>query len=291
LPRVTETSTIGLLAGLGSGTSFALASLLAKVIFHQGVDVWLYTAAGSLVSLPFFLPLLRHGGWRNALPAGVLGAASMVLYNIALFRLDLTLAVVFSYTFPAFAVLLAWAVRRRRPTALQMAATVLCLAGVVAVSGNPAAWSQSMDPLGVVAALVGAVAHAAYGLVGEGLSNAGGIRAVALSGVFTLIAALVFAPGQMAAGLTLPLSIWGWIAVSALIARVLPMWLFTTGSRLVGAGPASLVATVELPLALMIGIWLLNEQMTGLQLTGAMMVVLAICLQAIRTRPQVKLNS
>jgi drug/metabolite transporter (DMT)-like permease len=272
------------LASFGSGTSFALASLLAKVVYAQGINVWLYTAAGSLVSLPFFLPLLRQGGWRRALPAGAIGAASMVLYNLALSRLDLTVAVVFAYTFPAFAVLLAWLVRGRRPTVLQLVATVLCLTGVIAVSG---AWTEAIDPLGVLAALVGAVMHAGYGLVGEGLSNSDGIRAVALSSVLTLATALLFAPEQMAAGLAVPLTMWGWFALSALIARVIPMWLFSTGSRIVGAGPASLVATVELPLALLIGILLLNEQMTGLQVTGVLMVVLAICLQAVRERAQV----
>lgn len=271
-------SRLGLLAGLGSGTSFAAAALLAKVVYGQGVTPWAYTAAGSLAALPLLLPWCRGPGWRSVVPAGLAGALSMLLYNVALARLRLSVAAVFAYTFPAFALLLAWWWRGQVPNTRQVLAGVLCLAGVALVSGNPADWGAAVDVVGALCALGAAVAHAAYGLLGERLSGAAGARAVVLTSAFTVGLALLWAPGAALGGLVAPLSLWGWFALSAVIARIVPLWLFSTGSRLAGAGPVALTATVELPLSLLIGLAALGEQLAPTQWAGALLVVGAIWL-------------
>lgn len=274
------------MAGLGSGTSFAMASLLAKVVYTQGVSPLAYTVAGSLLALPLLLPWWRGGGWRDSLPAGLAGALSMLLYNIALARLSLSIAVIFAYTFPAFAILLVWLVRKRPPSQWQVIACVLSLGGIAVVAGNPGDWAGSFDLIGVLCATAGAVTHAAYGLYGEKLSDAGGARAVLLASVLTVLIPILIVPGEIVSGLVVSPTMWGLFAVSAVIARIVPLWLFSTGSRLAGAGPASMMATIELPISLMVGVLLLHDYLSPLQWAGTGAVVLAIWLSRLSTRSE-----
>jgi drug/metabolite transporter (DMT)-like permease len=80
----------------------------------------------------------------------------------------------------------------------------------------------------------------------------------------------------------------GWASAVALVvvSTITPTLLFWIGVGLIGAGPASLLATVEPFVAVLLGYAVLGQSLTALQLIGGLMVVSAVVLVSLpRGRP------
>jgi drug/metabolite transporter (DMT)-like permease len=222
-------------------------------------------------------PSSERASRRAAMTALALGAgysAQSGFFFSALRHIDVGLASLLLYTFPAIVCVASVALGRERLGAWKASALGLASAGTALVLLGGA--SGALQATGVLLGLGAGVTYSVYILVADGvvgridawlfsaLVTTGGAVAVTLAGVVTGSLALPSATG------------WLWIAAIALVSTVLPISTFLLGLERVGAPTASIVSTVEPVLTVSLAVLLLGETLGPTQLLGGLLVIAAV---------------
>ena len=167
---------VGYAMAFSAGTLFGFNGVIAKVILKSGLSSLRLTevrCAGALVGLTLIVLATRPAALRTdrrelvrLLLFGVFGVALVQLfYFLAIHRLDVGVALLIEYIAPLLVALWARFVVKERVRRRVWIALVLALGGLSLVVDL---WhGVSLDSLGVVFALIGAVAYAVYLLLAE----------------------------------------------------------------------------------------------------------------------------
>jgi drug/metabolite transporter (DMT)-like permease len=282
--------TSGTLLCLGSGTAFGAMGVFGKLAYAEGATV------GTLLSVRFALAAVAFWGLVLARPAArarlralarrdaalglALGAVAYALqagcYFAALSRIDASLLALLLYTFPVMVAVAAAGLGRERLNARR--ATALALAsggGALVVAG---AGAGGIEPVGAALGVAAAVVYTTYILVGEGL--AARVAPGVLSALVCTGAAVSLAVGSALLGELRPGALtgagWGWIAGLALVCTVVAIGLFFAGLPRVGPGAASILATVEPVVAVLLAFAAFGETLAPVQLAGGALVLAAV---------------
>ena len=231
---------------------------------------------------------IRRGELRLLIAYGVVAFAIVqFLYFFAVSRLPLEIATLLAFLAPVVVAL--WVkFGQHRPVANRIwLAVLLILVGLALVAQI---WhGLRFDLLGILAGFALAVALATYWLIGEaGQSNRDGISLTMWGFLFASVVYAVIAPwwtfpwsvlGNTAADPAThfpDLPVWGIVLWGIAFGTVIP-FLFVLGSiKRIGAQRASLVATTEPIWAAILGLLVLGEVLTPVQLVGAGIVIVGI---------------
>jgi drug/metabolite transporter (DMT)-like permease len=267
-------------AGIGS---------LAIVAWRAGIG-----ATAMLV----LLLILRGAAGRRALSLGAvptrdrafIGAASManLVLNLAMFiafvRIEIGLALLVFYSYPAFVALASVLWFGERLDALRWSALGVSMLGLaLTLSGSGGV--GELDPAGIGLAFLAALAQAFYVLAARhGFARVPPIEAAAITMGGAALGYLVIAvvTGQLvslgapaAGGQALVLML-----LAGFVGAAIPTVCFITGIRLLGAPRAAILSTLEPVVGVALAAWLLGEQPAILQLVGgALILVAAVLLQ------------
>lgn len=183
---------------------------------------------------------------------------------------------------PVAVAVLSWLILKEQIAQRTWAAVALAVAGIAlyaTAKPNDASHEQPYAWLGQLLLLAAVLCEAAYAVIGKQLTatlSPKRISAIinlwgfALSTPFGLYLAWQFDFGSVA------LSMWGLLVFYALAACVWTVWLWMTGLRAVPAAQAG-VFTVVLPIsAAMVGVLVLGEQISGLQLFALGIALLSV---------------
>jgi drug/metabolite transporter (DMT)-like permease len=276
--------TSGYILMLVSATTFAFSSVVAKWAYARGFTPLSFTLSTSVLTVLLFLPLLRRAAWRR--PAGapwwalvlhpLTGAGSGIFFNASLAYLDVSLATLLVFLYPAAVVLGAWLFFRQRPTALQTVAMTLTVAGAVLTAGPVGGEAQW---LGIGLALATMLSHTTYMLLGERIMAGADPKAtLVLTRLATGLLVVAVQPRVVLDLGTLGPSNWGFLLFGTLVAVVLPFWSLLEGIGRLGASRAAIISTAELPAALLMGWFLMGDRLTWLQGLGALLITAALLL-------------
>ncbi len=283
-PRI---SRLGVGLCLAAGVAFAIQPILGTIAIDHGAAIvpmlgWRYLIAAIVLALIarqalFALPL------RVAMSAFGLGlvlyTADSFLFYSALERTSAPFATLLHYGHLAVVVGVAAFTGRERLNAKRVAALVTILGGIALVGGG----AVSPDALGVAFAVASAGVYAVYILASDRLLR--DVDPIAYSAVLTAGAAIAF---MVMGGVKGDLTTLGGptgvtvVVAGAFLGSVFALTAFLAGIRLVGPGTASLLVTVEVPFGLTLAAVVLGDRLTGLQLSGAAVVVGAIVMLQLR---------
>jgi drug/metabolite transporter (DMT)-like permease len=279
----------GTILCLLSGAAFGAMAIFGKLAYAEGATVGTllavrFTLAGA-VFWAFAAASGRARGLRQLstrdIGAGLgLGACGYALqagcYFAALERIDASLLSLLLYTFPAMVAAAAVALGRERLDARRLAALGLASTGLLLVLSG--AGPGSIDPLGAALALGAAVVYTSYILVSERV-----VARVApdlLSALVCSGAAFALAAGAGAIGQLRPAALtaagWGWLACLALVSTVAAISLFFAGLRRVGPTTASILATVEPVVTVVLAYLVFGEVLGASQVLGAALVLATV---------------
>lgn len=272
-----------------SGTALCLASAVAfgamaafgKLAYENGATVGTLLTVRFVLAAALLWALILAGGGAGevralrtrdvgvALALGGLGyAAQAGCFFAALERIDASLLSLLVYTFPAIVAVAAIALGRERVDGRRLTALGLSFAGLALVVGG--AGVGGLDALGAALGLAAAVVYSAYILVGEGI--AGRMRPRVLCALVCTGAAVSLTVGSALAGSLRPgeltLAGWGWLACIAVVCTVASVSLFFAGLARVGATTASILATVEPLVTVLLAFAFFGERLGGVQLAG-----------------------
>ena len=211
--------------------------------------------------------------------AGLLFCADLILWHHAIAAVGAGLATVLGNVQVVLVGLLAWAVLGERPPRNVMAAVPIVLAGVVLISGAVGAGAYGdHPPLGVLLGLLTALAYSAFLLVLRA-GNRDLRRPAGPLFEASLAAALVTLPAGWALGELELRPSWpahGWLLVLALTSQVLGWLLISYSLPRAPAAVTSVVLTLQPVGAVLLGMALLGEEPSSVQLAGIVVVLAGV---------------
>ena len=281
--------TSGPLLCIGSGAAFGVMAIFGKLAYGEGATVCTLLAVRFSLAALLFWTLILAGGHghevralrRRDLVAGLaLGACGYALqsgcYFFALERIDASLLSLLLYTFPAIVAAAAVAIGRERLDRRRVVALALALSGLVLVVAG--AGPGRLDALGAALGLGAACVYSTYILVSDGVTHRVGARL--LAALVCTGAAFSLTVGSAALGVLRPGELttagWGWLACIALVSKVGAISLFFAGLRRVGPTTASILATVEPVVTVVLAFLAFGETMGPMQLAGGALVLSAV---------------
>jgi len=238
--------------------------------------------------LVLLLGLLVLRGWRRLrLPAtdfgrmfllGILGVAvSNYFYYLAIQRTNVATAIILQYTAPVWVLVYTVARGRQKPTLYQVLAVALALAGIALVIGIFGASGFRLDTIGVIAATLAAFSFAFY--------NVGGHSVLARYDRWTVLLYVIFSAALFWIIVNPPWKIaaaqysggqWLFLFVFSLISVLAPFSLYFAGLQHLQPTRAIIVSCLEPVFSIVIAAVALGEVMRPLQMTGIVLVLVAI---------------
>jgi drug/metabolite transporter (DMT)-like permease len=288
----------GTLMCLGSGATFGAMAVFGKLAYGDGATVGTLLAVRFALAAVVFWTLLLAGdaarevralGGRDIGIGLALGACGYAIqagcYFAALERMDASLLSLLLYTFPAIVAAAAVGLGRERLDERRLAALGLSLGGLVLVVAG--AGAGALDPLGTALGLSAALVYSAYILVSDGIVGRMGPRVLAAlvcTGAAASLTAGSALLGELRPG-ELTVAGWGWLGCLALVSTVGSISLFFAGLRRVGPTTASILATVEPLVTVLLAFLAFGEMLGVVQVVGGALVLAAVLVLNVRLRP------
>lgn len=275
---------LGTLLVLASGAGFGTLGVLGVIAGDAGLSIpTVLLLRFGLATVVVWgtlgargeLERLRGRSLLTAIALGAGGYATMSgLYFVGLEFMTAGMVGIVLYTYPAFVLALAAAFLEESVGVRSLAALALALGGVALITGaDPAA----ADPRGVGVVLVGAVVYAGYITVSR--TTLEDVTAPTLTAHVMPAAAGTFLVVGLATGsLSVPSGpvAWGAVVGIATVATAFPIFAFFAGLSRIGAGPASILSSVEPLAAVALGAVLLGEPVSAVILVGGAMVLVGV---------------
>jgi drug/metabolite transporter (DMT)-like permease len=282
---------------LASGAAFGAMAVFGKLAYGEGATVGTLLAVRfALAAVVFWTLLLAGDGAREVralsgrdMGVGLaLGACGYALqagcYFAALERIDASLLSLLVYTFPAIVAAAAVALGRERIDERRLAALGLSMGGLVLVVAG--AGAGALDPLGTALGLGAALVYSVYILVSDGIVGRMGPRV--LAALVCTGAAMSLTAGSALLGDLRPGELtaagWGWLGCLALVSTVGAITLFFAGLRRVGPTTASILATVEPLVTVVLAFLIFGEMLGVVQVVGGALVLAAVLVLNVRSR-------
>jgi drug/metabolite transporter (DMT)-like permease len=271
---------------LASGAAFGAMGVFGKLAYDEGATVGTLLAVRFSLAAAMFWALVVAGGEARGLARRDAGAGLAVgagcytlqagLYFAALERIDASLLSLLVFTFPAIVAGAAVLLGRERLDGRRAAALALASGGLVLVVAG--AGTGALEPLGAALGLGAAVVYAGYILVSDGI--AGRIPPRLLAALVCTGAAVPLTAGAWLLGELRPGALtaagWGWLACLAAISTVASISLLFAGLRRVGPTTASILATFEPLVTVVLAFLAFGETLGGVQVAGGALVLAAV---------------
>lgn len=277
---------IGLAIAVFGAVLFSGKAIVAKLIYRYPVDAMTLLAFRMLFSVPVFAGVAIWQGWSAAplsnadrsriVALGLLGYyLASFLDFLGLQHISAGLERLILFLTPTFVLLLSVFIFKKRISRFEWGALAMSYLGTIFVfmhdvgSGGHNVWLGGLFVLG------SAVSYALYLIFsGELLQRVGALRLVAYAMCISSIACigqfLLLRPVSM---LLQPLPVYGLSLVNALFCTVLPVFMTMLAVARVGAGTTALAGMVGPVSTLFLAAIILDEPVTGIQLTGTALVL------------------
>ncbi|MDI3257033.1 MAG: DMT family transporter [Kyrpidia sp.] len=273
--------------GLGA-SSYGLISPVLKSAFAYGYSMEGVTAAQYIVALLFWATaaITARSGvrpdsrdrWR-LLALGLFGSGgTTVLYYRSLVYLPASLAIVLLFQFTWIAILMETFLEKKRLTARRLQALVMILLGTgLAVGLLQDQWQGGISLGGVALALGAAVTYSVllYG-TGKIAVNTSPIHRSLFISLGAGLPILLSTPPAAYVGAPSIAGLYGWGALVALLAQVVPPLLFAVAIPAVGGGAAAVLGSMELPVAVVAAALILKEPVGWDRWLGVALILLGV---------------
>ncbi|MRH42543.1 EamA family transporter [Aquibacillus halophilus] len=278
------------------GASFwGLTGLFVKYLYTFGfspmevVTVRLTVSSVILfVVLYLFAPSYLRINFKHLPYFFGLGVVSIAFFNWAYFevieRASLSIAVIMVYTSPVFAALIARFLFKEMLTPQKIIAVLLTIIGCGFVVGLLPNGVTSVSIMTILLGVLSGLFCSLYSIIGKHVSHI--YHPITIT-VYSMICGSIFmVPASkiwMQTDLFLNWEVWGYILGISTVSTIFAYILYTLGLTYVESSKASILATVELLVSVMLGILLFNDLINGWQWVGIILVLTALVLAVLST--------
>lgn len=277
-----------------AASSYGILSTIIKVAMGNG-----FTAAEAVTSqyfVGFALAALlliftqrkipRLHGWKTLVLSGCFTAATGTVYGQSLEYLPASLAVVLLFQFTWIGMFLDCIVRRRWLKRTESISLILLFGGTLLAAGVIDADLSSIPWQGWAWGIGAAFCFSAFMFVNgqkvEGMNTATRLFYVSL---FAAIAVgLLQSPEIVWNGKLFFEGLWVYGLLLGAFGIVVPIYFFSIAVPHTGSGLASILSAMELPVAVIASVVILNETLSPLQIVGILIILFGMVLPSIFNR-------
>lgn len=291
----TSRRSVGYLIAVVQAVFYSTMSTFGKLLYEVGLTsahVMIVRFLATTVLLALFMLVFKRERFLSRNKSVYLQMVFFFLsawfYFLTAQHLTAGLTTVIFYLFPAVVALINALFFRERLSALTVVALVLCIGGILVVSGEFTPGEHALDPLGILFGFLSCLSFAVYTV----LIQQAGTPENSYTSTFTIsvgclvLSLIVFAP-QVGGLVELSTPyVWGVGAAMALLNTILPIILYIVAIKRIGGTEASLISIAETPFSLLFAYALLGEVLTVWQAVGTIMIVAGIVL--VTAEPLVK---
>ncbi|MDL2242067.1 DMT family transporter [Bacteroidales bacterium OttesenSCG-928-L03] len=273
-----------LLGGAMYGTMSSFVKLSYSWGYHAA-EIAFSQAALAALFLSVYTLATRKNSKRNftrrdllslLLTGSAIGLTNFLYYQ-SVHYISASLAIVILMQFTWFSILLEWVLFTKKPSRLELITVFFILIGTV-MAGNlfhTEAWRFSMK--GILLSLFASLTYAVYivanGRVGKCVrwqSKSSLIMVGSALTIFLINQKEIVTNNHFGGEFLL------WALFLAIVGTTIPTALFAAGIPRIGAGLASILMTVELPVAVICAWAVLREKMNPIQIAGIIIMLAAI---------------
>lgn len=277
-----------------AASCYGILSTIIKVAMNNG-----FTAAEAVTSqyfvgfvlsaLLFFITkrrLPRLSGWKIIVLSGCFTGATGIVYGQSLIYLPASLAVVLLFQFTWIGMFLdcianrRWLKRTEVISLLLLFAGTILAAGVIDVDLSGIAWQGWA--WGIGAAFCFSAFMFVNGKQVEGMDTATRLFYVSL--VAAIVIAIFQTPEIVWNGKLFGDGLWVYGLLLGFFGIVMPIYFFSIAVPHVGSGLASILSAMELPVAVIASVLVLNEALSLLQVAGIGVILFGMVLPSIFNR-------
>ena len=272
-----------------ASSSYGILSTIVKVAMENG-----FTAAEAITSQYLFgfalalplvlitqrsLPKLTKSGTITLFLAGLFTATTGIVYGQALIYLPASLAVVMLFQFTWIGLFIDCLLKKRLPSRIEVVSLLFLFAGTIFAAGVFDVDLSQIPWQGWVLGLLSALCFALFIQINsrpvEGVTTIA--RTFILSGIALVVSSIFLTPeilwnGQLTAGL------WKFGLALGTFGVILPILLFSIAGPKVGGALASILSAMELPVAVIVSVIVLDEILTTWQIAGIILVLVGMSL-------------
>ena len=281
--------TIGYVLAVVQAVLYSTMGVACKYLYGTGLSagqVSLLRFGGTVLVLGLFLLVWRKQPHFSRQPIvyvqGVFFVSCAVLYYLSVRELSANIATVLFYAYPPMVALLAAIVFKERPSLRTIAALCVSMLGIVLISGLASgligAQDLKLSPLGLAYGIGSCIAFAVYNILGQ---KAVGKKDGPFTMTFTMCLvgfALCMAvyPSEAPTLIHITPVQAGVALFMVLFNTIIPVVMLLEAIKRIGATMTSLIGISETPFAVAFAFLILGETLTGMQVAGAVLVVISI---------------
>jgi len=281
---------LGMVFALLAAIAYSTMDVTGKLAYRSGMTVptllsLRFLGAGAAVLVAWRLwgrhPAPRGRAVRFFLLGAFGYATESVLLNSAISRMPVSAVVLIFYTYPSMVALLSFTLGRERFGLLKTTALALSAVGVVLVLGFP---TSGVTVAGAALAFGAAIAFAVYAVIAE--REMADADRMLFSGLVLLGAGVsITLVGTVTGGIHLHQAVDapGWVVLHAFLIAT-GVIAFLVAVTHLGAPRASIGNTLEPALTVALAAAVVGEQLRGMQLLGAALLLTAIALLPLTRR-------
>ncbi len=286
----------GILFVLLGAASYGVLATIVKLSYHQGYDVSEVTFAQFSVGFVvlWLLTLLtkkpvanqdnklsnRSQIYKLVFAGTSLGFTGLFYYS-AVQTIDVSICIVLLMQSVWMGVLLEAILEKKFPNTLKIIAVIIVLIGTFFATGAINNFS-TLDPRGLIWGILGAFSYTVTlytaNRVGLGLSNA--FRSAwMMTGAWIVVT--IFALLKLQGDFQWSV-FWPWGVYLALFGTIIPPIFLNKGFPLTGIGVGSILVSLEIPVSVVMAVWLLQEEVDLYQIAGIVLILLGILVLNLR---------
>jgi len=284
----------GILLVFFGACSFGILSTFVKLAYHEGYTLGDVTGAqaffGAVILWTLFFFQSRTSAykakeikiitpWWKMVLAGTCTGLVSVFYYQCVKLVPNSVAIILLMQFIWMSILLEFLIFKKRPSGIQLAAILLVLSGTVLASGMVETSISSINLTGIGFGLLAALCYAGFLMLSGRIGNeypALKKSALMITGACILIF-IIFPPSFLING-ALAGSLIKWGLIIAVFGTVIPPLFYAEGVPKIGTALSSILSAAELPVAVMMAGFVLQEQVSFLRWVGVAIILSAMVL-------------
>ncbi|MFI8496452.1 EamA family transporter [Peribacillus butanolivorans] len=277
-----------------AASSYGLVSTIIKLAMRSG-----FSASEAVTSQFFFgfciavcifiltnRTKLNFNGVKILILAGVFTGLTNIFYGLSLNYLPAPLAVVLLFQFTWIGMLISCITKRKFPSRIELISLIILVTGTIPSAGLIDVDLSQIPFQGWLWGLAAALCYSLFLFVnGRATTNMNTTNRLVLVSFFAFMMSVVFqSPEVIWNGTLFSEGLWIYGLILGLFGMIIPVFLFTIAVPKVGLSMSSILGAIELPIAVMVSVILLSENVTSLQIVGIVTILLGMSLPTMLNR-------
>lgn len=269
------------------GCSFGVLSTFVKLAYESGFNMFEVTGSQFIIGtiIIWILTLFVHkqklsfSQMAKLLLGGTPMGLTGIFYYFSLETLDASLAIIFLFQFIWIGAIVEWMLFKNKPSTKKISSIIIVLLGSIFAADIFTSGEKTIDMAGIVWGILAALSYSLFLLISSLVEKeVPTLQRSALLSTGAMIIVLVITNPLSWMGAHTLINIFPYGILLGLFGVVIPPILFSIGMPQIGPGAGLILTASELPVAVLLSMIVLSEQVIWIQWVGVFIILFGIVL-------------